>query len=86
MAYSMKEIDDYESEIGDLQLQIEDMEQTNSLVFGALVAWLVHDQWSSWIFTTAAAVFGAFVYWKFFAKKPFTDSIESSADDRDSDV
>ena len=78
----MKSSDDYENEIAELQLLVEDMERTHSIVIGAFIGLLAHSFWHSWVATLLLGCGGAFIYWKYWAKKPFVEGIDKSTDSK----
>lgn len=52
--------DEYENKIGELEVQIEDMEQSNSIHFGLILALLSYTQWHNWFYVLLIGVIVAF--------------------------
>lgn len=76
----MKTEEEYEDRIGELELQVEEMERTNSLTYGLLLGALSYIQWHNWYYSILISVATTTIYWKFLAKKPFTSNIEPTLD------
>ena len=77
----MKTEEEYEDKIGELELQVEEMERTNSLIYGLLLGALSYIQWHNWYYSISIGIATIAIYWKFLAKKPFTNNMEPASDD-----
>lgn len=66
------EIDNLEQKIGELELDIESMEDTYSMVCGGMAALLSYCEWHSWMLSIGLWVITTFIFRTFVAKKPFT--------------
>ncbi len=73
----MKNEEEYELKIGELELQIEEMERSNSMIYGVVFGLLAYFNWHNWVFSFVIAIGVASTYWFFLAKKPFTRGITS---------
>jgi len=73
----MKSVDEYESEIGELQLQVEDIELDKSILIGCVFGLLAHIQWHNQWVSLVLGLTACFIQWKLIASKPFSSGIAS---------
>ena len=73
----MKTTEEYESKISELQLKIEDMEQTISIIYSLFLGILSYFQWHSWLISISITLVMIYVINKFIAEKPFTSGLNA---------
>ena len=64
--------DDKEGRVSELELTIEEMERTHSILYGILLALITRIIFGAWYWSVIVGIGGAFVYWRYMAKRPFT--------------
>lgn len=67
-----------EDRIAELEIQVEEMERTNSAVLGVFVGILFAWSDANTLLAVGAGVVAAFSYWKVLACRPFTDGLRQS--------
>jgi len=71
--------DNKEERVSELELTIEEMERTHSVHYGILLALITKIVFGGWCWSVIVGIGGAFVYWRYMAKRPFTS--RTSVDD-----
>lgn len=67
--------EEYETKIGELELMIEEMERTDSLLYGITFGLSSQFIWHEWLVSVVVGISITIIYWKFLAKRPFTRKI-----------
>lgn len=66
--------DDRDARISNLELRIEEMERTDSILYGIILGLIAHVTLGGWFWPVFLGAGAAFVYWRFMAERPFSSS------------
>ena len=64
--------DDKEGRVSELELTIEEMERTHSILYGILLALVTKIIFGGWYWSVIVGIGVTFFYWRYMAKRPFT--------------